>query len=84
MAAPLEVCTKEEQRGVIRFLWSEGVKGSEIHCRLSSQYGGSAPSRTEPLTPSDQRNRARCSSLVQTPNGAAMIYLQQKEEKWPN
>lgn len=39
MAAPLFVCTKEEQRSVIRFLWSEGVKGAEIYRRLSSQYG---------------------------------------------
>lgn len=42
MAAPLSVCTKEEQRGVIRFLWSEGVPGAEIHRRLSAQYGDSA------------------------------------------
>jgi len=33
---------KEEQRGVIRFLWSEGVTGAEIHRRLSAQYGDSA------------------------------------------
>ena len=42
MAAPLSVCTKEEQRGVIRFLWSEGVPGAEIHRRLSAQYEDSA------------------------------------------
>ena len=42
MAAPLAVCTKEEQRAVIRFLWSEGVPGAEIHRRLSTQYGDSA------------------------------------------
>ena len=43
MAAPLSVCTKEEQRGVIRFfLWSEGVPGAEIHRGLSAQYGDSA------------------------------------------
>jgi len=42
MAAPLSVCTKEEQRGVIHFLWSEGVPGAEIHRRLSAQYGDSA------------------------------------------
>jgi hypothetical protein len=41
MAAPLSVCTNE-QRGMIRFLWSEGVPGAEIHRRLSAQYGGSA------------------------------------------
>lgn len=42
MAAPLATCTKEEQRAVIRFLWSEGVVGAEIHRRLTTQYGGSA------------------------------------------
>ncbi|GBL70201.1 hypothetical protein AVEN_136818-1 [Araneus ventricosus] len=52
MFAPLEVCIKEKQRAVIRFLPSEGVEGSEIRRRLSSQYGGIALSRTEPLTSS--------------------------------
>ena len=42
MAAPLAVCTKEEQRVVIRFLWSEGVPGAEIRPMLSTQYGDSA------------------------------------------
>jgi hypothetical protein len=42
MATPLAVCTKEEQRAVIRFLWSEGVSGVEIHRRPSKQYGNSA------------------------------------------
>ena len=41
MAAPLPVCTKEEESSVIRFLWSEGVSGAEIHRRLSAQYGNS-------------------------------------------
>ena len=41
MAAPLSICTKEEQRSVIRFLWSEGVSGVEIHRRLLAQYGNS-------------------------------------------
>jgi len=42
MAAPLSVCTKEEQHSVIRFfLWSECVSGAEIHRRLSVQYGNS-------------------------------------------
>ena len=45
MAAPLAVCTKEEQRVVIRFLWSDGVPGAEIHRRLSTQYGDSAVPR---------------------------------------
>ena len=39
MAAPLPTCTKEEQRSVIRFLRSEGVKPIEIHRRMEVQYG---------------------------------------------
>uniref|UniRef100_A0A7M4EMQ5 Mos1 transposase HTH domain-containing protein n=1 Tax=Crocodylus porosus TaxID=8502 RepID=A0A7M4EMQ5_CROPO len=39
MATQLVVCTKEEQRSVIRFLWAEGVPPSEIHRRIVAQYG---------------------------------------------
>jgi len=39
VAAPLAKCTKEEQRSVIRFLSSEGVKPIEIHGRMKVQYG---------------------------------------------
>jgi hypothetical protein len=39
MAAPLAIFTKEEQRSVIRFLRSEGVKPIEIHRRTEVQYG---------------------------------------------
>ena len=39
MAAPLETCTMEEQRSVIRFLRSEGVKPIDIHRRMKVQYG---------------------------------------------
>ena len=42
MAAPLAVCTKEEERVVTRFLWSEGVSRAEIHWRLLAQYENSA------------------------------------------
>ena len=38
MAAPLETCTREEQRSVIRFLRSEGVKPIEIYRRMKFQY----------------------------------------------
>jgi hypothetical protein len=41
MGTALSICTKEEQRSVIRFLWSEGVSEAEIHWRLSAQYGNS-------------------------------------------
>jgi len=39
MAAPLATCTKEEQRFVIRFLSSEGMKPIEIHRRIEVQCG---------------------------------------------
>jgi hypothetical protein len=39
MAAPLEICIREEQRSVIRFLSSEGVKPTGIHKRMNTQYG---------------------------------------------
>jgi len=45
MAAPLSTCTVKEQRSVIRFLWSEGVKPSEIYRRMTVQYGDSCLSQ---------------------------------------
>jgi len=39
MAAQLATCTKEEQRSVILFLRSEGVKPIEIHQGMEVQYG---------------------------------------------
>ena len=38
MTAPLSTCNVEEQRSVIRFLWSDGVKPSEIYRRMKVQY----------------------------------------------
>ena len=37
--SPLQDCTIEEQRGVPRFLWAEGLKPVEIHRRMLAQYG---------------------------------------------
>ena len=45
MDAPLQDCTIEEQRGVVRFLWAEGVKPVEIHSRMLAQYGQSTMSQ---------------------------------------
>jgi hypothetical protein len=39
MEAPLSECTISEQHSVIRFLWAEGIKPSEIHRRMLVQYG---------------------------------------------
>jgi len=38
MAAPRSTCTVEKQRIVIRLLWSEGVKPSEIYRRMNVSY----------------------------------------------
>jgi transposase len=45
MAASLSTCTVEDQRGVICFLWSEGVKPSEIYRKMKVQYGDSCLSQ---------------------------------------
>jgi hypothetical protein len=37
MAAPLDTCIKEEQRSVIRFLTSEGVKHIQINHRIKAK-----------------------------------------------
>ena len=47
MAAPHETCTREEQRSVIRFLRSEGVKPIEIHRRMKVQYGDACLSQQQ-------------------------------------
>jgi len=39
MDALSQDCTIEEQRGVVRFLWAEGVKPVEIHRRMLARYG---------------------------------------------
>jgi hypothetical protein len=38
MEAPLSICTNEEIRGVIRFLFAEGVEPVEIIRRMQAQY----------------------------------------------
>jgi len=45
MDAPLQDCTIEEQRGIVRFLWAEGAKPVEIHRRMLAQYGQSIMSQ---------------------------------------
>ena len=45
MDALLAQCTGEEQRAVVRFLWSEGSPGAEIHKRLLAQHGNNAISK---------------------------------------
>jgi len=39
MDPPLQDCTIEKQRDIVRFLWAEGVKPVEIHRRTLAQYG---------------------------------------------
>jgi hypothetical protein len=41
MVVPLIEITKEQQRYVIRFLWSEGVETDELYGRMATQYGDS-------------------------------------------
>jgi hypothetical protein len=47
MEAPLSICTKEETRGVIRFLFAEGVKPVEIIRRMQVQCGDNCLTRSK-------------------------------------
>jgi hypothetical protein len=47
MEASLSICTKEEIRGVIRFLFAEGVKPVENLRRMQAQYGDNCLSRSK-------------------------------------
>jgi len=49
MDIPLRDCTIEEERGVVRFLWAEGVKPVEIHRRMLAQYGSKHHESTKVL-----------------------------------
>jgi len=46
MVSPLEHCTAEEQRSVIRFSVAEGVKGSESHERMMKVHGNNRLNRS--------------------------------------
>ena len=45
MDSPMQDCTIEEQRGLVQFLWAEGVKPVEIHRHMLTEYGQSTMSQ---------------------------------------
>ena len=45
MAATLSTCTKLEQRGVVRFLWTKNMEAKDIHKEMLSMYGEHCLSR---------------------------------------
>jgi hypothetical protein len=47
MEAPVTICTKGEMRGVIRFLFAEGVKPVEIIRRMQAQFGDNCSLRSK-------------------------------------
>jgi transposase len=61
MEAPLQICTKEEMRGVIRFLFAEGVKPVEIIHRMQAQYGYNCLSRSKIYKWTDHVKKGRTS-----------------------
>jgi hypothetical protein len=75
MATPLENCTREEQRSAIRFLWSEGVKPSEIHRRMIQQYGGSCMSERKVYQWVERFQEGRTSVIDEHRSGKLMLVL---------
>jgi hypothetical protein len=61
MEAPLSICTKEEMRGVIRFLFPEGVKPVEIIRRMQAQNGDNCLSRSKIYEWTDHFKKGRTS-----------------------
>jgi transposase len=61
MEAPLSICTKEEMRGVIRFLSAEGFKPVEIIRRMQPQYGDNCLSRSKVYEWIDHSKKGRTS-----------------------
>jgi hypothetical protein len=58
MAVPLIECSIQEQRSVIRFLWSEGTKSNEMYGTMIVQFGGNcASSMDENIRRKDERCR---------------------------
>jgi hypothetical protein len=45
MATVLEVYATEEQRSVMRFLWTKGLNSKDIHKEMFSIYSGKSLSR---------------------------------------
>ena len=45
MAAPLNICTTIEQRGVVRFLWEKIMEAKDIHKEMLPMYGEHCLSR---------------------------------------
>jgi hypothetical protein len=45
MATVLDVCTTEEQRSVVRFLWAKGPNTNNIHKEMFPVYGRKCLSR---------------------------------------
>jgi hypothetical protein len=45
MATVLEVCTNEDQRSVVRFLWAKVLNTKNIYKEMFSVYGGRCLSR---------------------------------------
>jgi hypothetical protein len=45
MATVLEECNTEEQRSVLRFLWTERLNAKDIHKEMFPVYGGECLSR---------------------------------------
>jgi len=49
MAAPMNMCTMIEQRGVVRFLWAKDMAAKDIHKEMLPMHGEHCLSRQATL-----------------------------------
>jgi hypothetical protein len=50
MATVLEECITEEERPVVRFLWSKGLNAKDIHKEMFPVYGGNCLANVSLMT----------------------------------
>jgi transposase len=81
MEAPLSICTKEEMRGVIRFLFAEDVKPVEIIRRMQAQYGDNCLSRSKIYEWIDHFKKGRTSVCDEERSGRPSVSGTENNER---
>jgi hypothetical protein len=74
MAAPVIRYTREEQRSVIRFLWSEVQEATETFVRIGAHYFGNTRRGTNMGRSSEEGRRADILRLCVEVNEHTIVY----------
>jgi hypothetical protein len=81
MAAMLEVCTTEERRTVVRFVWTKGLNAKDIHKEMFPVYVGKCLSRKAVHSWIEKRGR-RCADDEEIDTEVRKWLRQQSKDFW--